>query len=422
MTSTAAPTVDSTEPRIPAHVPPDLVVDYDPQAGPEVMAFPPAALNPFRDKPIFFTPFGGGFWVVTRYADIKAVMQDYESFPQWGTVTPNWTGRKHIPLRLNPPEHHGYRKMLMTMFSPRRLTQLEPIIRETARERLAELAPTGRCEFMGDFALPLPAATYCELLGLPRENFARFNQISHDLVFGAEEVRRHQGRAEALAFRQETVNRIDEIISEVIAERRAQRGEDVISFLVDAQVDGRPLTDEEVLSVASLLFFAGTDSTGSMIAYSVHHLATHPEQRQQLVDDPTLIPQASEELIRVHGFHHNVRDVARDVQVAGAQLRAGDRILVHTGGANHDPAAFPDPDRVDFMRNAGTNLTFGAGIHRCIGAPLARLQLKVALEEFNAAVPDYRVPEGESITYVGGQSKVQPERLPLEFTPRSASA
>jgi cytochrome P450 len=410
--------VAHAHPDVPAHVPPELVVDYDPQAGPEVLAFPPSALNKYRDRPIFFTPFGGGFWVVTRFADIKDVMQGYETFPQWGTLTPNWTGRKHIPLRLNPPEHHKYRKMLMTMFSPKRLAALEPIIRQTARERLAEVAPAGRCEFMADFALPLPAATYCELLGLPRDNFAAFNQISHDLVFGAEEVRRNKGRAEALVFREQVVQRIDDFIIEVIAERRAKPGEDIVSFLIDAQIDDRPLTDEEILSVASLLFFAGTDSTGSMIAYAFSFLATHPEHRQQILDDPTVIPKASEELVRFHGFHHNVRDVARDVVVAGAQLKVGDRILIHTGGANHDPEAFEDAETVDFDRNATSNLTFGSGIHRCLGAPLARLQLRVALEEFNAAVPDYRIPDGEAIEYVGGQSKVQPERLPLEFTPR----
>lgn len=409
------PTVQ--ESTVPAHVPAELVVDYDPQAGPEVMAFPPAALNSFRDKRVFYTPFGGGFWVFTSYADIKDAMQDYESFPQWGTVTPNWSGRKHIPLRLNPPEHHKYRKMLMQMFSPKRLGQLEPIIRETAHARLKEVAPRGRCEFMADFALPLPAATYCELLGLPREHFKQFNKISHDLVFGAEEVRRREGGEAGMAFRASLVGKIDEIITGVIAERRQHLGGDIISFLVESAIDDRPVTDEEILSIASLLFFAGTDSTGSMIAYAMSYLATHPEHRQQLVDDPALIPKASEELIRFHGFHHNVRDVARDIEIAGVTMKAGDRILVHTGGANHDPDAFPNPDTVDFERNAGTNLTFGSGIHRCLGAPLARLQLKVALEEFHAVIPDYGIPDGEQIEYIGGQSKVQPEKLPLVFTP-----
>jgi cytochrome P450 len=406
---------------IPSHVPPGLVVDYDPQNGPEVMAFPPAALDAFRDKRVFYTPFGGGFWVFTRYADIKQAMQDHESFPQWGTITPNWTGRTHIPLRLNPPEHHKYRKVLMTMFSPRRLKALEPIIRETAHERLAEIAPRGECEFMSDFALPLPAATYCVLLGLPKENFPGFNQLSNDLVFGAEHIRRTQGREAGLEFRRKVVEKIESIISEVIEQRRERAGDDIISFLVEAEMEGRPLVDDEILSIASLLFFAGTDSTGSMIAYSMAFLAKHPGHRQRLIDDPSSIPAAAEELIRVHGFHHNVRDVAHDVEIAGVQLKTGDRILVHTGGANHDPEAFPNPGEVDFGRDAGSNLTFGTGIHRCLGAPLARLQLTVALEEFNATIPDYRLPEGQDIEYVGGQSKVQPRVLPLVFTPQSAS-
>ncbi|MBF6472620.1 cytochrome P450 [Nocardia abscessus] len=415
------PQAASSTPAIPAHVPPELVVDYDPQNGPEVMTFPPAALNAFRDKPIFYTPFGGGFWVLTRFNDIRDAFQNYKAFPQWGTVTPNWTGRQHIPLRLNPPEHHKYRRMLMPMFSPNRLKSLESIIRQTAHERLARIAPTGRCEFMSDFALLLPAATYCHLLGLPPEHFTHFNQLSYDLVFGAEDVRRTQGAEAGAAFRKNVVEQIDQIITEVIQQRREDTGDDIISFLVEAELDGSRLSDEDVLNIASLLFFAGTDSTGSMIGYSMGFLAKNPEYRQELLDDPAIIPDAVEELIRFHGFHHNVRDVAEDIEIAGVQLKAGDRILVHTGGANHDPEAFENPDKVDFSRFETSHLTFGTGIHRCLGAPLAKLQLRIALEEFNTAIPDYRLPEGQDIKYVGGQSKVQPSLIPLEFTPRDIS-
>jgi cytochrome P450 len=403
---------------LPGHVPSELVIDYDPVAGPEVSAHPPSALDSFRDRArIFYTPFGGGYWVPTRYEDIAAAFRDTEMFPQWGTVSANWTERMHIPLRLNPPEHNPYKKMLLGMFSPRRVARLEPLIRQTARGRLAELAPDGRCELVSSFALALPAATFCGLLGLPPDQFPMFNGLSFELVYGAERVRESEGDEAAAAVRARIMSTIEGIIAGLIPERQARRGTDIISFLLDATVGGRSLTEEEILNIASLLFFAGTDSTGSLIAYSVAYLAGHQEAKRVLADRPELIPPAAEELARFHGFHHLVRDVAADGEFAGVRLCRGDKILLHTGGANHDGKAFPDACAVDLERRPSRHLTFGTGIHRCLGAPLAMLELKVALEELLTVIPDFGLDPAGQVAYTGGQSKVIPTAVPLVFTP-----
>jgi cytochrome P450 len=394
------------------------VIDYDPVAGPEVSAHPPSALDSFRDRArIFYTTFGGGYWVPTRYEDIVAAFRDTEMFPQWGTLSPNWTERMHMPLRLNPPEHHPYKKMLLGMFSPRRVARLEPLVRQTARGRLAELALDGQCELVSDFALALPAATFCGLLGLSPDQFPTFNGLSFELVYGAERVRESQGAQAAAAVRAQIMSTIEGIIADLLPERRARRGADIISFLLDATVDGRSLTDEEILNIASLLFFAGTDSTGSLIAYSVSYLASHQEAKRVLADRPELIAQAAEELARFHGFHHLVRDVAADGEFAGVHLRRGDKILLHTGGANHDGQAFPDACAVELERRPSRHLTFGTGIHRCLGAPLAMLELQVALEELLATIPDFALDPAAQVVYTGGQSKVIPTAVPLVFTP-----
>ncbi|MDQ0382792.1 cytochrome P450 [Amycolatopsis thermophila] len=401
---------------IPDHVPAHLVVDFDPVAGPEVAEFPPFAMNAFRDSfPIFYTPYGGGFWVLTRFADIKAAFQDPETYPQQGTLNTSWTGTRHIPLRLNPPEHHAYRKMLMGMFSPRRLAQMEPLVRRVARERIGAFERSGSCELVTDYAISLPAATFCGLLGLPLSDFPVYHEISWGLVYEAERLRREQGEEAAQKFRKELLGRVEATVADLIPRRRSRPGEDIISFLLKAAVFDRPLTDDEIVNIATLMFFAGTDSTAGMIAYSFAFLAKNPAYRKKIVAEPDSIPTAADELIRYHGFHHIIRDVARDVEVAGVGLKRGDRVLLHTGGANHDPAEFACPGKVDFSRKPAQQLTFGTGIHRCIGAPLAKLELRVALEEFHSVLPEYRITDGDDVEYAGGQQKILPRRVPLSF-------
>ncbi|GHF36545.1 hypothetical protein FHX82_006767 [Amycolatopsis bartoniae] len=404
------------------NLPAELVRDYDHVSGPEIMDFPPAAADRMRDAgPAFWSTAHGGFWVVTRFEDARAAFQDPELFPQWGRGMPeNPFSRTYIPLNLNPPEHHAYRKALVPLLSPRRVRALEEVVRETARRQLAKIGPKGECEFVEDFAMTLPAAMFCGLLGLPLDEFSVFADMAFDLIYAPAKVGREEGMEAAKAHRARANKKIEDFMRDLLARRKEEPGDDMISFLLGQQVHDRPLTDEEVFNISTLMFFAGTDSTGSAIAYSFAFLAQHPEHRQQLLDDPSIAPRAADELLRYHGFHHITRQVSRDTEFAGVPMRKGDVVLLPTGGANRDPEQFEDPNTVDFSRKASHHLTFGAGPHRCVGAPLATLELKVALEEVHKVITDYRIGDA-GIEYVSGQSKTIPQRLPMVYTPVSSS-
>lgn len=396
------------------------ILAYDHVNGPEVMTFPPSAMDGLReDHRVFYSNMYGGFWVFTRFEDIRAILQDPDTFGQHsGGLPANPYSKTLIPLMLDPPEHTAYRKLMTPIFSPRMIAKLEPIIRQVIRDQLAKIAPLGACDFVDDFCMVPPSAMYCGLLGVDPSNFAEFNQVSLDLIFGAANVFAIEGAEAAREFRAKTSNTIDNMLMPILEDRRARRGDDLLSILLDAEVYGRKLTDDEMLNIASLLFFAGTDSTAAIMSYSFKYLAEHPELRQQLVDKAALLPAATQELIRYNGFHQIRRVARKDTEVAGAKIREGDIVLLPMQGANHDPRKFPDPLTVDFARgNAGGAMTFSAGPHRCIGQHLATLQLRLALEEVTPVLKDYRLDPDQPHTYMTSQAKTVLRHLPMVYSP-----
>ena len=401
-------------------IPAQCVVDYDHIHGPEVSEFPPNAVDGFRENyRALFSSRYGGFWVLTRYEDIRAAFRDHETFIQHAAGLPhNPYNRIHIPLMLDEPEHGKYRALYVPLFAPKMVSKFEAIVRRVAREQLERIAPLGECEFVDDFAIAMPAAMFCGMLGVDTSNFRHFNRLSVGLIFGTADVLAEKGEEAARNYRGQVSQEIDDIILGLIEERKKQRGEDMISILLDAEVDGRKLTDDEVLAMASLLFFAGTASTSSMMTYTFMFLAQSPAHRQQLLDNPDLVRKAAVELIRYHGFHQIRREVSRDVEFAGVQMKKGDLVLLPTGGANHDERHFSDPLVVDFNRpNAQTHLSFGAGVHQCIGQHLATLQIKVAMEEFHAVIKDYRLHPDKPAQYMTSQAKAVPRYVPMVFSP-----
>ena len=405
----------------PGHVRPEDVVPYDFVHGPEIRADPSACLDGLRDKrAVFFSTFYGGFWVFTRYDDIRKLFQNNELLQQ-NEGTPHVPyGRKFIPLRLNPPEHIAYRRLMTPIFAPRQIAKLETMIRGVARERLAAIAPKGHADFVSEFALALPAAMFCGFVGFPPDRFELFRRLDHDLIY-APQALIHAGDLEgARKVRARAQAEIDEIVNELIAERRREPGDDAISILLDARVYDRPLTDDEILNMVTLLFFAGTDSTAGAIGYVHAFLAQHPDHKQKLIDridDEDFVWKASEELLRYHAFHHSSRTVTHDAEVGGIQLKKGDTVILPVASANRDSRHFPDPLTVDFERkNANNHLTFGAGIHRCLGSHLATSQVRIALQEVHKTIPDYEL--SEPVTYLPGGPKTVPDKVMIRFTPQ----
>ncbi|MDB5575584.1 MAG: cytochrome [Bradyrhizobium sp.] len=405
----------------PAHVPPELVVPFDQLNGPEVMQFPPTAiLEIAAERPVFYSSFYGGFWVFSRYEDIRSIYQSPQLFKQWSQGVPaNPFTKLYKPLYLNPPDHMPWRKVLTPIFAPRQLARLENFIRGIARRELARIGPKGQCEFVSEFADILPGTMFCHQLGLPNEEYPRFSRMAHELIFGPAEALKTGGVEAARAVRARANKEIDDLIAALIPDRRKNPGDDIISILLAGEVNGAPLPEEEIVNMTTLLFFAGTDSTRAAITYAFIYLAQNPAQRDRLVREPGLVTNAAQELIRFHGFHMSSRQATQDVEIGGVLIKEGDLVLMSTGAANRDPAKFPHPDQVDFDRaQAHSNLTFGAGIHRCIGSHLATLQLRVALDEVHRVIKDYRLDtEAEPVRYLGGQGKTIPANLNLVYTP-----
>lgn len=396
---------------------------YDPLNGPEVTAFPPTALNDLRDDPMFYSPLHGGFWVATRYDEVRAILLDAERFGQspHGSIPRVPYARPRIPNSIDAPEHTFWRKALLPLFAPRWTSSLEPMLRAVARERVTEIARHGRCDVLAEYAFTLPVARFSAQLGLPESEHARFLEIGHELIYGTVRVRNALGAEAAATHRAEYGERIDAIVSDLIRSRRAERGEDIVSALLDLRRDGEPLADDDILSVVSFLFFAGTDSTATAIAFAMLHLAQDGADRQLLREDPDVWPTAVEELLRIGAVHHLGRVARSDVDIAGQLVRAGDLVVAPTGAANRDPAQFPAPDRVELTRRPNRHLTFGLGPHRCLGANQARLELTIALQEFHRLIPDYELDPGTAITYISSGGKSRPSVVPLRFTPRGAT-
>ena len=354
---------------------------------------------PMRDRcPVAHSDEYGGFWVLTRYEDVHAATRDTTTYSSLPTVTlpPVGAPKPFIPVESDPPEHQKYRSLLNPVFSARRIEGLEPRIRAAAVELIDRFAGAGEADLAQQLGFPLTAQVLTWFLGIPPEDVERFRTWSLGLItVGAPD--------EELALQME----IRDYYLALIRDRATNPTGDLASQLLAATIDDRPVTEDEVLDLYLTLTGAGAETTASAANHTFVLLDRHPEIRKELTADPSLIPGAVEELLRyitpVPGFR---RTVTQAVEVEGVQLAKGDLVWLSWLSANHDERVFPDADQLDIHRESNRHLAFGAGVHRCPGAPLARLQLRVMLEELLARVPEYRVVDPESIVIEQGQSRV----------------
>jgi len=270
---------------VPEHVPAELVVDYDPVGGAWIKDFPPSAFDGLReDYRVFWTTYGPGSWVLTRHADIRAAYEDDELFAQSGTITAGTFMPLMIPLTLNAPEHKAWRRVLQPLFTPGRVRTLGESIRETARERLADIGPRGACDVATEFAIALPAAMFCNLLGLPRENFTSFNQLAFDLVYTPDVIRATEGHEAAQAFRAARTTEIETLVSDLVPLRRAEPGDDLISYMLTAKYpDGEPFKENHVLGSLRLLLVAGTADSYCPVE-ALHRLAAITSAEERIIE------------------------------------------------------------------------------------------------------------------------------------------
>src|SRR5882757_4122412 len=392
----------------PDHVPSDLVRDFDHVLGADFARDPFAAFEGVRRDRVFWSPHHGGYWVLTTMADIREALQRPGDFSNWPTGIPAHASRRErmLPLELDPPEHTAYRRVLAPMFAPKAVAARTAAIGTTCTALVDALAPKGACDFITEFAQPFPTTIFTNMLGLPAQESDRFVDWNNVLLHAYDDPD---------ARRQAAVE-INDYLRELIALRSAEPREDLVSALLDSQVDGRPIRLDEVQNLTFMLFVAGLDTVTAALSFCFRYLAEHPGHRARLVSEPELVPSAVEELLRVHAFINPARTVTADLEFAGVRMRAGDRVLVSTALASNDPEEFADPLEVRLDRTGNRHLAFGAGPHRCAGSHLARDELVTAVREWHHRIPDYAVAPDRPVTvHAGGAMGL--DRLELVWTP-----
>ncbi|MFC4943028.1 cytochrome P450 [Pseudonocardia sp. GCM10023141] len=362
---------------------------------PALAADPYPALGALRSRcPVARSDMFGGFWVVSRYEHIRRVLVDPVTYSSVETVIP-WPKMdqriSNIPIAIDPPGHTAYRQILGRVFGPGRVGRLEPALRDHARGLITGmLAGGGPLDFRGDVAVPLSALALLELLGLPAGDLQLllgFNAaILHDQFSPDPDV-----RAE---FVRNWSPRIISYLEAAVRLRRDARfpPEDGLTDIVRSRFRGeRDLSVAEIVSMVSLLIGTGIHTTRAELCLHVAHLGENPAQWRQLVDHPARIPAAVEEMLRAYSAITLSRVVTRDTELGGVPIRAGDRVQLLLPSAGRDDSVFPDAQEVRFDRGPTVHLAFGGGPHRCPGAGLARLTLRIVLEELSNALPAFRV-------------------------------
>jgi cytochrome P450 len=326
--------------------------------------------------------------------------------------------RPLIPLDLDGDAHRFYRRLLDPLFSPKSVARLEPLIRARTSALVDEFIEAGEAELMRSLCGPLPSQLFVDLLGLPIEDLPLFLEFKDAVV-------RPRGATldEQRAYMTEVGERTYDYLLDVLAERRQNPPrDDLIGHFLTTEVDGRRLTENEIVDICYLLVIAGLDTVTSSLSCMVAWFARNPAERQRVIADETRLGKAVEELLRFESpvpLGH--RWVAEDIEVGGRKFAGGTQVEVVWAAANADPNVFAEPLRVDFDREHNSHVGFAAGPHRCLGSNLARLELRVALSEFHRRIPDYRISPGHEVLYTnyGVRAAIH---LPITFTPRPATA
>ena len=317
-------------------------------------------------------------------------------------------------INMDPPEHTRRRRMVGAGFALRRVQDHEPYLRERVTQLIDSVVERGECDIVADIATPLPMYMIGELMGLPEEDHAQLLHWSDLFATGGSEI-----RDEVV----EAVRAYSAYILEVVAQRRGGSAEDLVSLVVNADDEQGPLSDLDLVFETMLVLVGGDETTRHVISGGVEALLRHPDQLARLRAEPALLPGAIEEMLRwVSPIRNMNRTATVDVEVNGQQVKEGDRILLLYPSANRDETVFEDPYRFDITRTPNDHVSFGAfGRHHCLGAPLARLELRVLFEELLARLDDLELATADELPRRRGNFVLGLERVPVTFTPRAAS-
>ena len=392
----------------PEHVPADRVFDFN------VYQQPPAGMSPQEmwfdmqaraTHPVMWTPHNGGHWVAMNPELSEVVLSQWQTFSTKVVMVPREpmgeTYAKYLPLPLDPPNHGDFRKILNENLGAKPIARMKPDVRELTAELIESFKSKGRCNFTTDFAEQLPVRIFMRVVDLPESDLPKLKYLSDQFT-----------RPDGSITHPEVERQFSEYIGPIIRSRRGKEGNDLITEMINGKVYGRPITDEEAENMCIQVLIAGLDTVVNLLGFIFSYLATDNDLRRKLANDPALQDDAIVEFLRRFPLVSNAREVRKEVQFGGVTLKPRDMIMGSTILVAMSETTNPNALEFQLNRPMRHFVLFGKGIHVCPGAPLARLELKIILEEWLARIPEFRLAEGESLSYLSGiVSAVSPFEL-----------
>jgi cytochrome P450 len=358
-----------------------------------------------QTPPVFWTPRSGGMWVLRGHGAVYKASRDTETFSNqhmsmeeakaMQAALPPGMPRipQAFPINLDPPMHGIYRAPLQAVFSPKGIASLRDSIRALAAELIDAIADQGKCEFMNAVAEPLPVRVFLRMLGMPEDRYPLYRRMVAEYMKGTNgPVEQAIGRMIEVAA----------VMRETLLDRRDNPQDDIVSMLWKSEIGGRPTTIEDLENFGVLLFIAGLDTVMNAMGFAMRHLAENPELQRQLRENPKLIPEASEEMLRRYTFTVPPRFIAKDCEFEGVTMKKGDRVLLFLPAADLDASEYPEPEAYKLDRENNVHIAFGVGPHRCLGSHLARVELQILYEEFLSHIPEFRIDPANPPVFHGG--------------------
>lgn len=401
---------------VPSHVPADRVVDFDMfnPTGIDELGVHEAwlQLQKGRDHSIVWTPRNGGHWIAIRGKTIRAMYRNPAHYSSHVIWIPKSEGEKYglVPTRMDPPQHTPFREILNKAIGLSTTRQLEGMVREVAAEIAEDIRPRGQCNFTEDYAKVFPIRVFLKMVNLPMSDAGKLKHWTDQMT-----------RPDGSMSMQEVMDNFFNYLNPVLDERLKKPGDDMISKVIHNDIDGRPMTRQEMLGLVALLLIAGLDTVVNILSFFMEFLAKNPRHRKQLTDNPAMIRKGIEELFRRFPVVADARMVKEDIEYDGIQLKAGEMVCVPTLLGGTDEAMNECPMKVDFARKGISHVTFADGPHICAGQHFARLEAIVTLEEWLSRVPDFSVAPGAKIQHRSG-IVCTVESLPLVWNPSSTKA
>jgi cytochrome P450 len=381
-----------------------LLTDYD-IFEPSFVANPYPGYSEIRESecPIARTERYEGSWLPTRYEDVVALAQEYEVFtsrgilvmpPPPGQAEGAYGGVAAPPITSDPPDHHWHRRLILPVFAPQAVAKYEQSTRDLCNALIDEFIDKGKADAAADYAQHIPVRVISNMLGVPLDMEEKFTGWVRGVLENMHDMELRKRSRLAI---------IEYFLAQVEDRKKNPRENDLISELMNTEVEGKKVPIEYVLGVCNLMLVAGIDTTWSAIGSVMWHMAQHPEHRKQLRENDALWPTAIEELLRVYAPVTMARIVDRDIEFQGCPMKAGDRVLMAFPAANRDPRQFENPDEVILDREHNRHVAFGSGIHRCAGSNLARLEVRIALQTWLERIPEFELIDPTTVTWAGGQ-------------------